>query len=44
MQQLKVVHELKTGAINITNTDASVGASLMVAPSLWKAGVEPCVR
>ena len=36
MQQPRVVNELKVGTFNIASTDAF----LMVAPSLWKAGVE----
>ena len=36
MQQPRVVNELKIGALNIASTDAF----LIVASSLWKAGVE----
>lgn len=34
---------LKTGAINITNTDARTDAFMIVAPFLWEAGVEHCI-
>lgn len=33
----------KVGVINITNTGARTDTFLIVAPFLWKAGVEHCV-